>query len=292
VKAIIEVALNGGTPKSANPHSPRTLDEIAADALACVRAGAAIVHNHNDEPVIGGPSEVHSAEPYREAWRAILAEAPGTLLYPTMAGGGPATDIRRRYAHMVTLAEAGLTRLGLIDPGSVNVGRVDPDGLPAAVESVYINTPADTRYMVETCRRLGLAASVSCFEPGFVRAAVAYHRAGMLAPGTMIKLYFGGPRGAWGLPPGRASLDAYLSLLEGTGLSWSAAVLGGDVFAGGFGRMVLERGGHLRVGLEDYGGEGQPSNVELVERAVAAAAAAGREPSTAAEAAALLGIAV
>ncbi len=43
---IIEVAINGTTTKEQNPHVPRTAQEIAADALACFDAGAAIVHNH------------------------------------------------------------------------------------------------------------------------------------------------------------------------------------------------------------------------------------------------------
>lgn len=44
---VIEAAINGSTSKDANPHVPRTVDEIVATALACVGAGASIVHNHN-----------------------------------------------------------------------------------------------------------------------------------------------------------------------------------------------------------------------------------------------------
>ncbi len=63
---IIEAAVNGGTPKSRNPNVPRTPGEIADDAVRCVDARAAIVHNHNDDPVIGaGPT--HDAEPYLAA---------------------------------------------------------------------------------------------------------------------------------------------------------------------------------------------------------------------------------
>src|SRR6185312_12568030 len=80
---IIEAALNGGTPRSRNANVPRTPPEIAADGIRCIGAGAAIVHNHNDEPVVGGASGVHRAEPYIEAWREILAACPGALLYPT-----------------------------------------------------------------------------------------------------------------------------------------------------------------------------------------------------------------
>jgi uncharacterized protein (DUF849 family) len=43
---IIEAAINGATPKARNPNTPKTPAEIAADAVACLSAGAAIVHNH------------------------------------------------------------------------------------------------------------------------------------------------------------------------------------------------------------------------------------------------------
>ena len=98
---IIEAALNGATPKSRNPNVPRSVDEIAADGLACLEAGAAIVHNHNAEPVVGGPDGVHSPEPYILAWRAILAKRPDALLYPTMASGGPNMTLRNRVLNIV-----------------------------------------------------------------------------------------------------------------------------------------------------------------------------------------------
>lgn len=284
---VIEAAINGGTPKARNPGVPRTPAEVAADGLRCLAAGAAIVHNHNDEPVVGGASCVHAAEPYIEAWRVILAERPDALLYPTMASGGPGTDIVARYAHIPALHAAGVCRIGLVDPGSVNIGANDDQGLPSG-GATYINTFADARHMMLTCRELSLAPSVSIFEPGFLRVALAYHSAGLLPRGALIKLYFGAAN--WGLPPTPASLDAYLAMLEGTGLPWSVAVLGGDLLSLPLAEYALERGGHLRVGLEDYGGPGTPGNVELVERAVALCERKGRPVATPGEAAKLLGI--
>ena len=287
---IIEAALNGGTQKRTNPNVPRTPPEIAADGLRCIAAGAAIVHNHNDEPVVGGANGIHAPEPYADAWRTILAGRPDALLYPTMASGGPRTTIEERYAHIPALAEAGVLRMGLVDPGSVNLGPLDSDGLPAAVDSTYLNTYRDARYMFDTCIQLRLAPSVSIFEPGFLRVALAYHAAGRLPAGAIIKLYFGGGRSAWGLPPTRPSLDAYLAMLDGTGLPWSVAVLGGDVVGCGLAEYALEQGGHLRVGLEDYAGHRHPSNIELVSEAVALCGAVGRPVATCANAAALLGV--
>jgi uncharacterized protein (DUF849 family) len=284
---IIEAAINGGTPKSRNPNSPRTPAEIAGVGVACVRAGAAIVHNHNDEPVVGATSGVHRPEPYIEAWRAILAEEPDTLLYPTMASGGAYTTIEERYAHIPALAEADVTRMGLVDPGSVNMGAADADGLPTG-NAIYVNTFADARHMFETCAKHSLSPSISIFEPGFLRVALAYHRAGKIPPGAIVKLYFGASN--WGLPPTPPSLDAYLAMLEGTGLEWSVALLGGDVLQTALARYALERGGHIRVGLEDYAGPGTPTNVELVERAVALAGQVGRSVASPSEAAFVLGV--
>ncbi|MEO6397569.1 MAG: 3-keto-5-aminohexanoate cleavage protein [Tepidiformaceae bacterium] len=287
---IIEAALNGGTPKRRNPNVPRTPDEIAADGLRCMEAGASIIHNHNDEVVVGGLSGVHSPEPYIAAWTQILAEQPGAILYPTMASGGPNTSIAERYAHIPALADAGVLRMGLVDPGSVNVGPSQPDGIPAAVDSTYLNTFADAHHMFAVCRERQLAPSVSIFEPGFLRVALAFHRAGLMAAGALIKLYFGGPAANFGMPPTQAGLEAYLDLLADTGLPWSVAVLGGEVVGCGLARLAIQRGGHVRVGLEDYAGMRRPTNVELVEELAVLTASLGRPVASPGEAAAILGI--
>ncbi|HZQ36370.1 MAG TPA: 3-keto-5-aminohexanoate cleavage protein [Dehalococcoidia bacterium] len=288
---IIEAAINGGTPKSRNPQVPRSIDEIVADALACLAAGAAIVHNHNDEPVIGTP--VHNAGPYLAAYARIRERHPDAILYPTMGGGtlGGAARVpmAERYAHVDELARAGHLRMGLVDPGSVDLGGLDRDGLPAALDAVYVNTYADTRHMIARCAEHRLGPSVSIFEPGFLRLALAYHAKGALPHGALIKLYFSGGTPGFGLPPTVPSLDAYLAMLDGSGLPWSVAVLGGDVL-GTIAEEALRRGGHLRVGLEDYAGPRVPRNVELVQEAVALAHRLGLRPATIAEAAEILGL--
>jgi uncharacterized protein (DUF849 family) len=92
----------------------------------------------------------------------------------------------------------------------------------------------------------------------------------------------------FGLPPTRRSLDAYLAMLEGHDLPWAVAVIGGDVVESGLARLAIERGGHVRVGLEDYAGPRTPANAELVREVVSLAAAVGRPVATTAEAAHLL----
>ena len=65
-------------------------------------------------------------------------------------------------------------------------------------------------------------------------------------------------------------------------------ILSGDVFDNGVARHALERGGHLRVGLEDYAGPRTPSNEEMVEAAVQLVREVGRPLATPAEAAKIL----
>jgi 3-keto-5-aminohexanoate cleavage enzyme len=282
---IIEAAINGATAKEANRHVPRSVEEIVAAACASLAAGAAIVHHHNDE---GLREPRHASAPYREAWTAIYDYAPDAVLYPTMGGGGPHTSIRERYAHVEELADAGLLRMAVVDPGSVSLGPLDDEGLPAPVELVYQNTFGDVRYMTERCRRRGLAAHVSIFEPGFLRVALAYHAAGRLPP-AKIQLYFGGPALPFGLPPTAASLDAYLAMLSGTDLPWMVGVIGGDV-SSTLAELAIERGGHVRVGLEDYTGPGQPRNEDLVASIAEMAIRHGRPIATSAEAAEIIGV--
>ena len=293
-RVVIEVALNGETPTRRNPQVPRTPEEVAADGLRCYDAGAAILHNHTDDRVLGASGR-HDWRPYYEAWSAILERAPDALCYPTMAGGGSHTNIDERYHHQEELAARGVLRLGVADPGTINLGGVEPDGsglgvagVPKAVPTIYENHLADVRAIFSKCRTLGLGPSISIVEPGFLRVALAYYHAGALPPGALVKLYFGGKRALFGLPANAVSLDAYLAMLEGCDLPWSVAVLGGDVLDDGFARLALERGGHVRVGLEDYAGPDRPSNLELVEGLVKLAGQVGREPANGAQAAEIL----
>jgi uncharacterized protein (DUF849 family) len=92
------------------------------------------------------------------------------------------------------------------------------------------------------------------------------------------------------LRPTATALEAYLELLEPSGLPWSVAVLGGDVVGCGLAELAIRRGGHVRVGLEDYAGPGEPSNLDLLRAAVALVEGLGRVPATTARARRILGV--
>src|SRR2546427_5880212 len=189
---IIEAAINGATAPERNPAVPRSPAEAAAGAVRCLAAGVAIVHSHNAEFALDG---ARAAELYLEAWRPVLRERPDAIFYPTAGAGA---TIAERYAHEVLLAEAGVLRMGLVDPGSVNLGGADEHGLPVPIDYVYVNSYRDILYEVELCARYRLGPSISIFEPGFLRVALAFQRARRLPRGALVKLYFGVDEGYLG----------------------------------------------------------------------------------------------
>jgi uncharacterized protein (DUF849 family) len=290
---VIEVALNGTTRPERNPTVPVDHDAIVEQGLACLRAGASVLHCHL--PGFGHPAEA-AAEAYGAIFDEWLAADPDVLAMPTLGSGA---DVAEKLRHVDLLAERGQTRIGFIDPGSMILAKAGPDGLPDRASFVYVNTVADIEHAIEQAHRHGLALHFAIFEPGFLRMVLAYWRHGRLTPGSFVKFYFGGPGGyfaqgdgvTFGLPPTALALDAYEELLalDGCDLPWFTAVVGGDMVRSPIARRTLERGGHLRVGLEDHAGDRAPSNLELVEEVVALAAEVGRPVATPAEAVRVLG---
>ncbi|HYD09800.1 MAG TPA: 3-keto-5-aminohexanoate cleavage protein, partial [Acidimicrobiales bacterium] len=149
---------------------------------------------------------------------------------------------------------------------------------------LYGNSASDAEHMFSWVRARDVPVHVSVFEPGFLRSILDHRRAGTLPRRVKVQLYFG-DRVPFGLPPTRASLDAYVAMLEGTGLPWMVGVMGGDVVA----RMAawaVELGGHVRVGLEDC--FDPVTNESLVEGAVALVRSLGCEVATCEQALELL----
>src|SRR5207247_7661981 len=122
----------------------------------------------------------------------------------------------------------------------------------------------------------------------------AYERQGALPAGTLVKFYFagggyfGGGDPLWGAPPIPEALDLYLAMLDEAPVPWAVAVLGGSLLDTPIARAALERGGHLRVGIEDW--DTGPSNAEQVAAAVDLCAEAGRPVATIADTEQILGL--
>jgi uncharacterized protein (DUF849 family) len=286
---IIECAINGATSPEKNPNVPRKPDQIVADTFRALDAGASLIHAHNFDYQLTGEE---AARDYLAAWKPILAQRPDTLWYPTLCLGNGAAAM---LAHVEPILREVPLRCAVVDPGSTNLGAPDADGLPQG--GVYANSYADIRYSFEFCARLRLGPSLAIYEPGFLQTVLAYHRAGRLPRGALVKFYFGGPYGmtstrpgcTFGLPPTRNALLAYLDMLEGTGLPWSVSVWGGDLMQTPVAQLALELGGHLHVGIEEfYSPDRSPTNEQLVREAAQLAARVGRPLADCKTAASLL----
>lgn len=265
-KVMIEAAINGNADRALNPHIAYRPEDIAADAIATCRAGAAAVHFHVRDPETG--KWVQDVAYYREVFtRTRVACNP--ILWPTFPFGGSAAE---RFAHFMELAQDPATKpdLGWADPGSVNLVSYDVRTKVVSGEPfVYRNSYEASRYFLERSRECGVRPTLQIFDPSFLRAVLVFLDQGLLTEPLLIKFYFGGPELPFGLPPSLKSLEAYLAMLQGVRCNWFAATLGGDNLP--FVPTVVSLGGHVRLGLEDhhYAREGQPSNPDLVERAVA-----------------------
>ena len=257
--------------------APMTAVQMVDQACQCLEAGAAIIHHHHDFTLNrdGAIAQIIGVE------RDILAAYPDALFYPDYVRG---VAIWEKNAHLQPMHDAGVLRMMAMDPGLTLFGRTDERGLPA--ESVTGGaTFGEADQLVSFARRVGTPISVGIYEPGHLRWARAYAAAGMFPSGSMIKLYFNDgytmnapavPAVNFGLDPTVQALDFYLSMLEGIDLPFIVSVQGGVLLDTPVARHALERGGHLRVGIEDTGGRTGMTNRETVEAAIALAGQVGR----------------
>lgn len=283
---IIEVALNGVTTRRRNELVPVAPDELAAEAISCIDAGASIVHTHAHN--LGASTEELTAA-YRDCYSVVRAERPGAILYPTVGFGA---DVTTKFAHVQALVAEGLIDATFLDPGSVNLGGTGVDGLPPAMDFVYTNTFNEIRYAMDLADQLGLGPSIAIFEPGFLQVVLAYHEAEALPAGTLVKFYFaaGGyltkGRALWGAPPIHEALDLYLAMLGDAPIPWAVAVVGGSLCDSVIFDDALLRGGHVRVGIEDD--QDGPTNLEQVKAVAERIAGGGRVVASPSEARAIL----
>jgi 3-keto-5-aminohexanoate cleavage enzyme len=266
-KVWIEVALNGPWGRERQPGIPVREADIIADGIAAARAGAAIVHLHAYDEETGRQ---------RDDWRIYARLIEGirakvdAIVYPTIpiAGSGfagPATSQSGRYAHLDELGKRGLVEWGVVDPGSVNFASF-ADIRAGKSGFTYLNPDEHVREGLVIAARHGLRPSYAIYEPGFARLGAALAAAHPGLPTPIYRLMFSDAF-AWGLPPRTYALDAYLALLRDCAPKAPVMVAGLGVDIRPLIAPAVERGAHIRVGLEDaLFGDGR-ANAAFVEEA-------------------------
>jgi 3-keto-5-aminohexanoate cleavage enzyme len=279
-KVWIEAALNGPWSRVRQPEIPDTVETIVAEGIACAKAGACIIHVHAYDD--GGPQTFD----WRVYARIIegIREKVDVPVYPSIpgtgVGGSSAEGAAARFEHIEALAARGLLEFAVVDPGSVNFTEL-AIGSETAPAPTYLNPETHLRHALAFAKRYSFHPAYAIYEPGFTRAGAALARAtGVKAP--IYRLMFS-ETFAFGFPPKPYALAAHCALLEdeAPGAPWMIAGLGVDIRP--LIAETVQRGGHIRVGLEDAPFGCEKANVALVEAAVRMVQAEGAEPASVAE---------
>ena len=274
-KIMIESAINGNASKESNPNIAYSPEDITRDAIATCQAGAALIHFHVRDPETG--DWVHDVPYYGEVFRETRKVCK-PLMWPTFPLAG---DGKARLAHFLELAKDLETKpdLGAGEMASLNLIAYDPEkrSIINGGDFIYENTYDGIRYFLEVSKDLGLKPTLQIFDASGIRAALIFLEEGLLTEPLLLKFYFGGPELPFGLPPSLKSLEAYVDMIHDVDCNWFSACLGGDIFP--LIPTTIALGGHIRLGLEDYAytNDGQPTNVQLVKRAVAIIESMGHE---------------
>jgi len=285
----LEVALNGPWTRKRQPRIPVTVEEIVEEGIACVEAGAAVVHAHAYDEATG--QQTQNPDVYASIIDGIRRKVDA-IVYPTIPAAGlgaqpGALTAQQRFSHVEELARRGLLEWAAVDPGSVNFSLYD-ELLQDAPGFVYLNPEQDIRHGLKLAMRYGLHPSYAIYEPGFARLGATLHWRES-CPAPVYRFMFSSGY-TFSFPPEDYALTAYLKLLDqvAPGAKWMVAGLQVDVLPM-IARAVAE-GGHVRVGLEDAPWGSEKSNVDWVREAAQRIENAGSTLATAEEVRAALGV--
>jgi 3-keto-5-aminohexanoate cleavage enzyme len=290
-KLIIEARVNEYMMRDAgNPHVPYLPEEIVADALACRKAGASIVHFHARKPD-GSPD--HDVTTYARTVSAIRRSSD-ILVHPTLGDVTLDADPEKRLAHIIEMAKDPATgpHLAPADMGSLNLDIYNPQARRFETqERVYRNSTGTLAYFCEHMKRAGVKPYLTCWNVGFTRCAAAFIDLGIVEEPAFMSFILTDNSFLGGHPGTLQGLRAHTDFLpENRRVVWSVIDYGGNLLR--LASAIIAAGGNISIGIGDYHYPelGQPTNAELVERVVAIARDVGREVATPDEAKAMLGI--
>jgi len=271
---IITVALCGaGTTKKQTPHVPLTPDEIAADVVACAKAGASVAHIHvRDKDGNNTMDTDIFVETVDKVKNACAAAGVDVVLNLTTSGSKFPDELR------LNQLKACMPEMCSYDPGSMNWAN----------SYVFMNTPAFLEQLGPLTQELGIKPEVEIFDAGMLGNVEYYVKKGVLKAPCHYQFVLGVSGGM----PGNIESLAYLQPKLPEGATWSITGIGRSHVPMMLAGLAAGCTG-LRVGLEDniMYEKGQPAtNAQLVERAVRLGKEAGRTIATAADTRRILGL--
>ena len=265
---FITCALTGaGDTAGRSKFVPITPAQIAEDAIAAAKAGAAVAHIHVRNPETGKPAR--NPQLYRETVNRIRDSGTDVILNLTAGMGGdlvlgdgenpmppaPGTDLAgpaERLRHIRELRPEICT----LDCGSMNFA--------AGGNYVMVNPPKILADMAAQIRELGVKPELEIFDSGDLTLANEMIENGLVQSPPLIQLCMGIP---YGMPADFAAFAAAVNRLPPKAV-WSSFAIGrmqmpwtvASAFAGGNARVGLEDNLYLKKGV-------LATNAQLTENA-------------------------
>jgi 3-keto-5-aminohexanoate cleavage enzyme len=278
-KTWIEVALNGAWTRKFQPRIPVLAREVIEEGVACIKAGAAIIHAHTLDPATGRQNgDVDNCAAFMEGIRAQV----DAIVYPTVTGKPDPSNPAWLWDPAVELAKRRILEWGFLDPGSVNFCRFDNSEAGMGGNGVYVNTNPALEAAARLAAEYKFHPAYACYEAGFVRHGALLHRRNPAMPVPIYRIMLSSGM-TFSFPPEPWAVEAYAKLLAtcAPGSPWMVAGLAVDVLP--LIPTVVALGGGVRVGLEDAPFGTARSNLDLVGAAVNAIQKAGSEPASTAD---------
>jgi len=260
---IITVAPNGAYKKAADhPAVPLTAEALAAEARACLDAGAAMMHMHVRKP---DGSHLLDAQAYRDALAAVQRAVGDDLL----------VQVTSEAAGVYQAAEQ-IAMVRELQPEAVSIGlrEIAVPGIPEAELAAFLAWLAERRIMTQ----------IILYDEADVRRWLSLRARGLVPPGAWSVLFVLGRYSA-GQTSSAYDLLPFLAAYDHS-LPWAICAFGPEENA--CVTTAAAFGGHMRVGFENNlklrDGSVAPDNAALVAQAAQGARALGRPLATSADA--------
>lgn len=271
---VISAALTGGgrvQSKGSQSARPITPEQIAADVVACAKAGAAICHIHTRDKNGVGTMDLERTTEVWDAIQAAVKEAGVDVVINLTTSGG-SNDDEVRVAHLKALRP----EMCSYDAGTINWAN----------DGVFMNSPKFLMKLGQVTMDYAVKPEIEVFDSHMIKAAVRFQERGFLeAP-----LHFQLVMGTYGGMDGTVDNLLFLRNQLPKDCTYSVTGIGSTSVPMLMAALAMGADG-IRVGLEDnlYMSKGVPAtNVSQVERAVKLVELANRRVATAAEARELL----
>jgi 3-keto-5-aminohexanoate cleavage enzyme len=227
---IVNAAITGMVARRADvPNLPVTPEQIVEDAVACIDAGAAIVHLHARRP---DESPAWERDAYAAFIPAIRELRPEAVLCVSTSGRDVA-ELERR-ADVLDLDGDAKPDMASLTLGSLNFRR-----------EASVNAPDTIVALAERMAARGIRPELEIFDSGMAYLANELLDRGVLEAPLYANLLLGSVNTA----PATAGELAHLVAALPPDTTWAAGGIG--AFQLPMNAIALFMGGHVRTGLED-----------------------------------------